>query len=399
MPNFRASKLSELAPLAQKDGVSFSWSASGENGTKLVLCEVEGQQFFILIKPSKNGYVVKGEKISKPAQIGLLQKALLAYRDLAKAEVINEAVALSKNRIIKKDEIIIKIDDFVAEFADLRAKFNHIFIEIGFGSGRHLLHQAEQNPDTLLLGIEIYKPSIEQVAKLAKAKKLPNVRVLNTDARLVMALLGSNLIDKIFLHFPVPWPKAPHRRVSSEAFASECERVLKPGASFELRTDERDYAAYTLECFLSLNASKISMVKNQDLKVISKYEARWRRMQKDIYDLAYECETKSDEPDSFNELKFKQSINVKLLLNDFSNETVLKDGYFFHLERLYRTDFGGALIRVSLGGFYAPEHCYILVNNDGFVSYFLRAPLQTRENALAHEALEEFLNAKYNKRK
>ncbi|BCX79746.1 tRNA (guanosine(46)-N7)-methyltransferase TrmB [Campylobacter sp. 19-13652] len=398
MPNFRAKSLKPVELVAKKDAVEFVWEAHSNNGTKLIFTKVEDAEFFILVKSSKDAIVVKGEKISKPARIGILQKALLAYRDLAQAEIINEAVELNKNRLVKKDSQIIEINEFEAELKNLADKFKRIFIEIGFGSGRHLLYQASQNPNTLIIGIEVYKPSIEQVAKLAKAQNLQNIRLLNTDARLVMALLKSNSIDKIFLHFPVPWPKAPHRRVASEAFALECERILKDGGCFELRTDEKDYASYTAECFLSLHSPKLSIAKNKDLSVISKYEARWRKLEKDIYDIAYHCDTISTELENAGDFSFNTILSPELILREFKDTTIKKDGYFFHLERAYKTSQNAALLRVSLGGFYAPEHCYLLIT-DKNISYFIKAPLRTKDNLKAHEAMRDFLNAEYNKRK
>lgn len=398
MPNFRAKSLSPVKPGTKKDGVEFIWEAYSNNGTRLVLTQVEDASFFILIKQSSNATVVKGEKISKPARVGLLQKALLAYRDISKAEIINEAVALNKNRLVKKDSHIIEVDELKDELKNLKDKFNSVFIEIGFGSGRHLLYQASQNPNTLLIGIEVYKPSIEQVAKLAKAQNLQNIRLLNTDARLVMALLESNSVDKVFLHFPVPWPKAPHRRVSSQAFATECERILKIDGCFELRTDEKDYAIYTAECFLNLIAPKIKIEKNKNLNVVSKYEARWRKLEKDIYDLRYECDVQSKEQDDIKEFEFDIKLKPNFVIDNFKDITVKKDGYFFHLERAYRTSENAALLRVSLGGFYAPEHCYLLITDEK-ISYFIKTPLCTKDNALAHKAMRDFLNAEYNKRK
>lgn len=396
MPNFRAKNIS-LKPLPfSENGVEFKALAKGSNGINLLLCQCEGSEFFITLKPFDDKVVAKGEKISRPAQIGLLQKALIALKNSCASDVINEAIALKKTRILKQDPHIILASN-LTQTIDLLG-FKKLFVEIGFGSGRHLLFQAEQNPDTLVIGIEIYKPSLEQVAKLAKASNLNNIRLIDADARLVLALLKKASVDRIFLHFPVPWQKAPHRRVASKALAKECERVLKEGGSFELRTDEQEYCQYCLECFLSaLNSPQISILKNQQLKITSKYEARWLRQEKDIFDLIYhhkaQAQNSQNKEDNY-EFKFELKVNPKRLLDDFEPQTLLFDGYFFHLERVYDMD-NKTLIRLSMGGFYAPEHCYLIASEND-INYFIKTPLKTRENALAHKALEGFLNGKYN---
>jgi len=125
-------------------------------------------------------------------------------------------------------------------------------IEVGFGSGRHLLHQAANNPDILFIGIEIHRPSIEQVLKQVVIQELDNVMVLDYDARLFMELVPSNIVGKIYVHFPVPWDKKPHRRVISTTFIEEARRVLKVGGTLELRTDSENYYAYSYETFIAL---------------------------------------------------------------------------------------------------------------------------------------------------
>lgn len=77
-----------------------------------------------------------------------------------------------------------------------------IYIEIGFGSGRHLLYQAKNNPQILILGIEIYNPAITQVAKLARAQGIDNILLVQSDARLLLSVLRSDSIEKNFPTFP-----------------------------------------------------------------------------------------------------------------------------------------------------------------------------------------------------
>ena len=236
MPNFIASSLKELSFPFGNDKIKFLWQANGRN-ERLIYTKNEDEGFFLVVKPGKNGVVVKGEKLTKPAKVGLLQEALELFKEQSCNGIISQAFAVKKTNLTKKVSEILSLEEFVPAFCELKDKFKEIFIEIGFGSGRHLLYQAKNNPNALVIGIEVYKPSIEQVAKLARANALENVRLINTDARLLLSLVGSNLVDRVFLHFPVPWDKAEHRRVVSSAFALECERILKVGGKFELRTD------------------------------------------------------------------------------------------------------------------------------------------------------------------
>lgn len=392
MPNFKCKNIKNTPLPFTQDGVEFVYKATSDN-SNLILVKIENFEFFITVKKNKNCYVVKGEKLTRPPKISLLQRALAAYKNHEAIDITNEATALKNLNQDKKESHIIQIQNFSNEFDILNKIYKNIFIEIGFGSGRHLLYQAEQNPNTLIIGIEVYKPSMEQVGKLAKLKGLNNIKLINTDARLLLGMIESNLIDRIFLHFPVPWPKDPHRRVVSKMFAGECQRVLKNGGKFELRTDEQDYAQYTLSQFLDLTNLQIIIKKNADLSITSKYEERWKKLQKNIFDLIYICDVTSEQNTKIDELLFNKIYDTDFIICNFKNTTKIFDGYFFHLEQIYKIEKNKAIIRVSLGDFNAPSHCYLLLDKKT-IKYIINEPLKTKTNSLAHEALKEFFECK-----
>ena len=116
----------------------------------------------------------------------------------------------------------------------------------------------------------------------------------------------------------MPWDKAEHRRVVSSAFALECERILKLGGKFELRTDSKEYCDFSLSKFLEPTNSKIEAFKNRNLEVTSKYEDRWRRQDKDIYDVIYTCEAKSDESVLSGDFSFKEKTSVKNIIKNLT---------------------------------------------------------------------------------
>ncbi|MDO5045854.1 tRNA (guanosine(46)-N7)-methyltransferase TrmB [Campylobacter sp.] len=388
MPNFIAKNL-KLNPLPFGDGdIKFEWEAKGRN-SNLIYTKSGDEEFFITVKKrNQDGFVIKGEKLTKPSKIGLLQRALVKFKELNCDEILSEAIAVKKTHLTQKSSAIVNIGEILEILKD--SKFDKIFIEIGFGSGRHLLYQAENNTDTLIVGIEVYKPSLEQVAKLARSKNLSNIALINTDARLLLSLVKSNFIDKIFLHFPVPWDDAPHRRVVSEKFIKECERVLKKGGKFELRSDSRAYTDYTIEQILNLPNAKLDVYKNRDLAVSSKYEDRWKKQLKDIYDAIFECECQSNELEALGELEFKHGYDVRKIALNFKNFTLKMDDCFLHLEEKFELQTGEILLRVAFGAFASPEHCYLLVGKEK-CEYFIKKPLVTKENLKAHIALKEYL--------
>ena len=178
--------------------------------------------------------------------------------------------------------------------------------------------------------------------------------------------------------------------MASAKFALECERTLKAGGKFELRTDSREYADFTLAQILDLSDADVQIYKNRDLKVSSKYEDRWKRHQKDIYDVIFTCEKQSEPRADQGELKFENGYDTGKIAAKFSNQTIKEDDFFLHLEEKYETEGGEILVRAAFGAFNAPEHCYVLLGEKG-AEYFIKKPLVTAENLKAHLAFKEYL--------
>lgn len=337
MPNFITRSVS-LPRLPIKLGeTEFLETARGRNLT-LVRTRSFDSEFFIIVKPSGDKAIVKGEKITKPAKIGHLQRALEIFKERFCGPIISQAFAYKDSSLTEKTPLILGENEILSLVKS--SKFNKIFIEIGFGSGRHLLHQARSNQDALLIGIEIYKPAIEQVAKLAIREGMQNIALIATDARVLLSLLPVGCLQCVFLHFPVPWDDAPHRRVISDEFASQITRTLGCGGRFELRTDSKEYFLYAMQKlspYVQRKAGEISHFKNRDATVASKYEDRWRKMDKDIYDLIYENKTAGrGEPQRF-EMEFLK-FDAAAVARNFKNFTFKGEDFFVHFEEIFYFD-------------------------------------------------------------
>lgn len=337
MPNFITQSVSLPTLPARFGEVEFLETAHGRNLT-LLRTKSFDSEFFIALKPSGGKVIVKGEKITKPAKIGHLQRALEIFKERFCGRIISQAFAYKDSSLTEKTPLILGENEILSLIKS--SKFNKIFIEIGFGSGRHLLHQARSNQDALLIGIEIYKPAIEQVAKLAIREGLQNIALIATDARVLLSLLPAGCLQRVFLHFPVPWDDAPHRRVISDEFASQIARTLGLGGRFELRTDSEEYFLYAMQKlspYVQHKAGEISHFKNRDAAVASKYEDRWRKMDKNIYDLIYENKTAGQgEPQRF-EMEFLK-FNAAAIARNFKNFTLKGEDFFVHFEEIFYFD-------------------------------------------------------------
>ncbi|TNJ39977.1 tRNA (guanosine(46)-N(7))-methyltransferase TrmB [Phaeobacter sp. B1627] len=134
---------------------------------------------------------------------------------------------------------------------DLDSLFGNrdIWLEIGFGGGEHLVHQAESNPNVGIIGAEPYINGIAMLLGKLRRSEATNVRVHPGDARDLMDVIPAGALSRAFLLYPDPWPKARHhrRRFVTQDHLAPLARALKPGAIFRVATDIPDYVRQTLE--------------------------------------------------------------------------------------------------------------------------------------------------------
>ena len=389
MPHLHIKKFKEVAFPQQHKDVAFNFIAHNAKclDEKLISVTVEEEDFFLLVKEEENRNLLKTDKLTRPASTYNVHQALSAYAELAELDVLASNVLNgAKNVHLEEISALKKIEFFAKNFPQDRA----VRIEVGFGSGRHLLHQAVNNRDTLFIGLEIHRPSIEQVLKQISIQELDNILILDYDARLFLELVPSNIVTKVYVHFPVPWDKKPHRRVISTTFIEECRRVLKVGGSLELRTDSENYYAYSYETFIAFNKTVLHINKNKDIAITSKYEDRWRRMEKNIYDVTMINEEESPGLDIEGSFEFsKAEVDFEKIIELHGSTKRYEEG-FLHFERAYRL-IDGVMMRISMGSFNRPEHLYVIVKKET-IEYYPELPLKSRGNLLGHKYLDEVLH-------
>jgi len=386
MPHIQIQEFKQVQFPFSHQGVDFDFIASNVNypDEKLICAKSEEKTFLLQVKKGQENWLLKSDKVTRVSPNFHIKNAIQAYADKAGLTTLFSNLAQKEMHHRQKESALKPISFFAESFPEAQ----EIWVEVGFGSGVHLIHQAQQNPDVLHIGIEIHKASIEQVLKQIAILELDNIMLIDFDARLFLEFVPSNLVGRIFVHFPVPWDKKPHRRVISHPFISESIRVLKKGGTLELRSDSENYFAYSLQTFLELNQSDFQVRKNQNIGIISKYESRWRKMEKNIYDITLTNHEESEAITNTYDFSLPEQCTVDLKqLNGTTHK--FEDG-FIHFERLYTLADNGYLIRLSMGSFDKPEHLFILIKDEQ-MQYFPSDPIASRTNYQSHLKLKELL--------
>lgn len=187
---------------------------------------------------------------------------------------------------------------------------NPIHIEIGMGKGQFLLALAEQNPEISYIGIERYSSVLlRAVEKLsassgASGRDIKNLRFICMDAADIDTVFAPQEIERIYLNFSDPWPKARHagRRLTSPEYLARYDRILKPSGQIEFKTDNLSLFDYSEGVLNTSDTWKITAL-TRDLhrdaamnagNIMTEYEEKFSSMNNPICKLIAKRQSEAD---------------------------------------------------------------------------------------------------------
>jgi tRNA (guanine-N7-)-methyltransferase len=119
-----------------------------------------------------------------------------------------------------------------------------LIVELGSGSGGHLIELAKQDPSATCIGLELrYKRAFRTIQK-SEHLGLKNIHVLRGDGRnFLRSFIGNGAVSRFYVNFPDPWPKRREQknRILSASFLREIADWLHPSGLLVFRTDQHDY--------------------------------------------------------------------------------------------------------------------------------------------------------------
>ncbi|MBR3379233.1 MAG: tRNA (guanosine(46)-N7)-methyltransferase TrmB [Bacillus sp. (in: Bacteria)] len=196
-------------------------------------------------------------------------------------------------------------DDYLAENAHIalanpeqyKGKWHELFgndhpihIEVGTGKGSFIAGMGKLHPDINYIGIELFKSVIVTAVDKIKETDVENVKLLNINAETLTDVFAENEIDRVYLNFSDPWPKARHekRRLTFKTFLERYEHILRPGGELHFKTDNRGLFEYSLKSFSSygLLLTYVSLDLHEDGlegNVMTEYEEKFSSMGQPIY--------------------------------------------------------------------------------------------------------------------
>ena len=173
--------------------------------------------------------------------------------------------------------------DPASPFSD---KSKGLCLEIGCGKGNFAVGTAKARPEENLIAMEKV-PDVCCIA-LEKAKacadeRPDNLRFIIGNADNLNEWFPEHCLDRIYLNFSDPWPKAGHakRRLTHRIFLERYKRILKEDGRLIFKTDNVGLFDFSLESFEEFGCTVEWMTRdlhNSDRaegNVMTEYEKSW----------------------------------------------------------------------------------------------------------------------------
>ncbi len=157
----------------------------------------------------------------------------------------------AKETIASSSYVIDKPEDLKGKWKEHFGNNNPIHIEVGMGKGKFIIEHAERNPNINYIGIEKFSSVlVRAIEKLDEREdEVNNLFFIRFDAEYINNIFEKDEVERIYLNFSDPWPKARHakRRLTSKEFLARYDQFLVESGEIIFKTDNKDLFDFSLE--------------------------------------------------------------------------------------------------------------------------------------------------------
>jgi len=124
-----------------------------------------------------------------------------------------------------------------------------LVLELACGKGEYTVNLAQLFPEKNFIGIDYKGNRIWRGAKTAMKEGINNVAFLRIQIEHILDYFDTDEVSEIWITFPDPQPQLSRekKRLTAPRFLEKYKVILQESAPINLKTDNDDFYAFTLE--------------------------------------------------------------------------------------------------------------------------------------------------------
>ena len=136
---------------------------------------------------------------------------------------------------------------------------NPLILELACGRGEYTEAMAQAYPDINFMGVDVKGARIWQGATNTLKKGLQNAAFLRTRIEQLDLFFDLQEVDGIWITFPDPFLRESkeNKRLTSSRFLDLYQKIIKPGATLHLKTDDTTLYEFTLDTLSAYTGAHI----------------------------------------------------------------------------------------------------------------------------------------------
>lgn len=193
----------------------------------------------------------------------------------------------AKEAINNSDYVIKNPEEYKGKYQQLFNNNNPIYLEIGMGKGKFIIDNALKYPNINFIGIEKFDSVLLRACQKLEEKDIPNLKLIRFDATEIENIFDKE-IDRIYLNFSDPWPKARHedRRLTSKRFLNRYLKICRNNEII-IKTDNKDLFEFSKESLKEFGYQILEIDENLDSlnneNIMTEYEEKFVAKGLNIY--------------------------------------------------------------------------------------------------------------------
>ena len=166
-----------------------------------------------------------------------------------------------QERLLACSPVLIRSEEKERLLADPQSFFPApapLHLEIGCGKGQFACKMASAHPECNFIAMERVSNVLCNAAENGMTRlnghNPDNLRFMTANATDLCELLPPSSVERIYLNFSDPWPKAKHerRRLTAAPFLSLYRAIVVPGGLLQFKTDNEGLFDFSLSQFESM---------------------------------------------------------------------------------------------------------------------------------------------------